>query len=226
MGTWGFGLFDSDAALDEVDTLRRTISLSGPPHEVATSIGLVAWLDAGRLDWKPELMRATIADLLADPSSLPVEARRALHEIAMDPKGVARRRTRPPELLFVLGPYVDGPLFRSLFELPDGRVVVDRFAAACVEAMDAAVAREYQTLQTSDYQSQFGPLGLLVELRRIGVRLDRASVLLWRHDFERVNARTHEQRRFWNEVVPRVRAALDYLLDDALSVAPAPLRRR
>ncbi|MGE0710298.1 MAG: hypothetical protein AB7N76_13710 [Planctomycetota bacterium] len=241
MGTWGDGLFDSDAALDLVAEHTKAeeqaiAKLGGAKpsakraEELAARVGLLLQL-APFAFTKPAI--AEVAQGLTPAfGGLRPAARELLRRVA-EGEGDAlaeRRGKRSKELRQALGGYLCGKREPSLFASPAGEQVLQRFADRCLRGLEGSLrCPDLEELQWSGGMALLGLL-LLVEPPRVpGARLSKGLARL-----ERLWAK--QQRKgelaFWDRFVPNARLAFELALlrhgtsDDAAAIRAARKERQ
>lgn len=204
MGTWGTGLWDNDASLDAMSALIRL------PAGKDVTRALVSW---GLRLWFGQCTPAEFSRGLERHSKALVKLPKPLFEelvsIAQRPAEYARRTSRRPEHLALLGGYCDGYRVAPLFALPGAREVVAEVAERCAARLDRALTA---AKKVSLYEDGLPELGVLLELTNIGVFQPSARVEAWRAGFAEMNARTTEERAFWDEFSGRVQSLFPLLV--------------
>jgi hypothetical protein len=141
---------------------------------------------------------------------MPEETRTALRKIAANPKAATERRgARTTEDRAVLGAYNDGPRFDVLFRVPGANAVLGDVAERCIAHLDEVMRNEDADLY--EIAGDLAPLGVLLEMRAVGVRVPRAKVKAWEAAFRRMDESTDAERTFWDKYVNRVRKGLSRL---------------
>jgi hypothetical protein len=212
MGTWGSGLFDNDHALDVLDELIVVKPRPELVHQLVNQALKVwtgspsFWLDGpDRLDprefMKP-LQRHTKALTKLPPALFELLATMTKsRSLAND------RRDRSPEVGTVTGGYRCGWRIDEIFSLP-GAVEVVRTVA---ERNAATLDRVFASTKLTFYENELTELGVLTVFTELGVRHPVARVDAWARGFDAIDARTTDEREFWDEFVGRVRPAFTLL---------------
>jgi hypothetical protein len=210
MGTWDDGLYDNDHALDVLPEMTEGVDLDKSPAHLAVGIGLRVWMAPTSLELHGEEIRGALQRHEGWLAELPEEAREALREIASDPKGACERRgSRTTEDRAVLGTYNEGPRIDALFRVPGAHEVIGDVAEKCIAHLDELTRHEDADLY--EIAGDLAPLGVLLEMRAVGVRVPRAKVKAWQAAFRRMEESTDAERAFWDKYVTRVKKGLTRL---------------
>jgi hypothetical protein len=200
MGAWNHGLYDNDAALDARGELLSGIGIPDDPPLFAATIGLLALLDPTADQF------AQVKDHAA-MSSLPSEVREAAQVAAFvgasGPCLPYRQSVR--EVLGIDASY--GRVVEPLLELRETISIARAIRNRCIDIVDTGF--EYGDLSTG------GILGLLIELRELGVATSPDAVDKWTSRFERVCQQaeldTSDDARFLRGWCNSYRAGLELL---------------
>jgi hypothetical protein len=204
MGTWDDGLYDNDHALDVLPEMTQGIDLDKSPAHLSVGVGLRLWMASSSFDTHSDEVRAAIHRHEGWLLELPEDAREELREIADDPKAVCERRgSRTPEDRAVLGTYNEGPRVDALFRVPGADAVIRDVAERCMAHLDELTRHEDADLY--EVAGDLAPLGVLLEMRAVGVRVPRAKVKAWQAAFKRMDETTDAERSFWDKYVTRVK---------------------
>jgi hypothetical protein len=210
MGTWDDGLYDNDHALDVLPELTEGVDLDKSPAHLAVGIGLRIWMAPASLQLQGGEVRAALGRHEGWLAELPDEAREALLAIATDPKtACGRRASRTQEDRAVLGTYNEGPRIDALFRVPGADAVIREVADKCMAHLDELIVHEDADLYEG--AGDLAPLGVLLEMRAVGVRVPRAKVKAWQAAFRRMDEATDAERIFWDKYVTRVKKGLTRL---------------
>jgi hypothetical protein len=188
MGTWHDALYDDDHALDLLPELTSDIDLDESPAHLAVGIGLRLWMAPESIELCADELRAALARHEGWVADLPERTRAALNEIAADPKSAAGKR-------------VD-----ALFRVPGATAVIQDVADKCIAHLDEATRNEDADLY--EIAGDLAPLGVLLEMRAVGVRVPRPKVKAWAAAFKRMDAATDAERGFWDRYAERVKKDL------------------
>ena len=199
MSTWGKGLYDNDEALDARGDLLSGIGIPDDPKLFAGCIGLLALLDPTADQF------AAIKDHAA-LSSLPTGLREAASVAAMigasGPSLPYRDRVR--DILGIDASY--GRVVEPLLELRETIQIARAIRNRCIAIVDEGF--EYGETSVG------GIVGVLLELRELGVATSPDTVDHWCTEFDRICADVHDdaehakQVRAWCE---SFRAGLELL---------------
>jgi hypothetical protein len=204
MGTWDDGLYDNDHALDVLPEMTEGVDLDRSPAHLAVGIGLRLWMAASSLHLHTDEIRAALGRHEGWLAELPEEAREALRAIAADPKAAAERRgSRTQEDRAVLGTYNEGPRIDALFRVQGAGDVIREVAEKCIAHLDELTRHEDADLY--EIAGDLAPLGVLLEMRAVGVRVPRAKIKAWQAAFRRMDETTDAERVFWDKYVTRVK---------------------
>jgi hypothetical protein len=212
MGTWDSGLFDNDHALDVLDELILVKPRPELRHQLVNQALKVwtaspsLWLDgADKLD-----TRAFMKPLQRDTralTKLPPVLFELLATMTKSPSLANDRRDRSPEVAAVVGGYRCGWRIDEIFSLPGAMDVVRTVA----ERNAATIDRDFASTKLTFDELELTELGVLTLFTELGVRHPAARVDAWERGFDAVDARTAEERSFWDEFVVRVRPAFALL---------------
>jgi hypothetical protein len=212
MGTWNDALYDNDHALDVLSEMTEGVDVDKSPAHLAVGIGLRVWMAPASVEHHGDEIRDALRRHESWLAELPEDARAALHEIASDPKGVCERRaSRTPEDRVVLGTYNDGPRVDALFRVPGADAVLRDVAEKCIAHLDELTRHEDADLY--EIAGDLAPLGVLLEMRVVGVRVPRAKVKAWQAAFGRMDEATDAERAFWDKYVTRVKKGFTRLVN-------------
>lgn len=125
---------------------------------------------------------------------LPKTLFEALSNVAQRPDSFKVHRSRKAEHAAVLGGYCSGYRMDPLFDLPETRALTQAVGERCAKRLDSGLSN-----QTTLYEDQLAELGVLLELTNVGLFQDTARVERWKQGFAAMNARTTEERPFWDE---------------------------
>jgi hypothetical protein len=204
MGTWDDGLYDNDHALDVLPEMTEGVDLDRSPAHLAVGIGLRVWMASSSLEPHSGEIRAALQRHEAWLAELPEEARKALCDIADNPKAASERRgSRTPEDRAVLGTYNEGPRIDVLFRVQGADDVIREVADKCIAHLDEVTRHEDADLY--EIAGDLAPLGVLLEMRAVGVRVPRAKIKAWQAAFRRMDESTDAERAFWDKYVARVK---------------------
>ena len=126
---------------------------------------------------------------------LPKPLFEALSNVAQRPDSFKVHRSRKAEHAAVLGGYCSGYRMDPLFDLPETRALTQAVGERCAKRLDSGLSNQKTTL----YEDQLAELGVLLELTNVGLFRDTARVERWKQGFSAMNARTTEERPFWDE---------------------------
>lgn len=208
MGAWGEGLYDSDVALDTLDDLFRTMDPMERPAQLGAVIGVMAQFFESELVCALEEEEDWTELLLSPPESamLSERARATLKRIAESPEEALESGTRArlAEHTDLLGTYSDGPRFEELFSAPGTDAFIAEISETFMAHLDVIPTDE----DLHDHSGDLAPLGLLLEL---GVRVEPSRLNEWFRRFEVLDAKTTEQRDFWDDYCSKVRRIFELL---------------
>jgi len=215
MGTWDDGLYDRDDALDALGGIFEIVedNLDASPAHFFAGLGLLAWMEASSLAVHPEKFQQCIDRHRDWVDAAPPRARERILALYADPKQFAERDgSRPPEITAVLGGYCDGPREDALLTVPGADAVIAELAERCCAVLDAMTedTKEWSG-DLYERSSELAPLGVILELTTLGVRIPRERVAAWREAFEFVNENTPDEREFYDRYAARVRKGFDFL---------------
>lgn len=197
MGVWNTGLYGSDDALDARTGLINDIALPGEPRLFAACVGLLALLEPTARQFD------SIAghDAL---SALPQELREAT-AVAASVHASGPRLPYTAQLGDILG--IDascGRVVDPLLELREAITVARAIRDRCVRAIDDR--------RTGSETGVGGILGILLELRELGIATSPDVVDEWLDSFDRVGATGDRyETDFMREWTRSYRGALELL---------------
>lgn len=194
MSTWGKGLWDNDKSVDAVGGMIRVMPSKDLWHLLACW-GLRLWFG----QCEPKEFARGIERKAKDVVKLPKPVFNALSEIAQRPDAFKAHRSRKPEHSALIGDSSGGYRMEPLFELPEVRAVTETVAERCAARLDSAFKKKHSLPQDA-----LPELGVLLELTNVRLYQDAARVEKWKTGFAAMNARTTEERPFWDEYVARV----------------------
>jgi hypothetical protein len=116
------------------------------------------------------------------------------------------RRDRSPEVAAVTGDYRCGWRIDEIFSLPGATEVVRTVAERNATTLDRVLRAD-----ATFYEHQLTELGVLTIFTELDVRQPAARVEAWVRGFDAIDARTTDERGFWDEFVGRVRPAFALL---------------
>jgi hypothetical protein len=210
MGTWGDGLYDNDHSLDVLGDLFKTLELEKSPAHLAVSLGVRLWMEPSGIGVRAEKYREIIRRRESWLRYLPAPAAEALREIAANPKAASEREgSRSDEVRQVVGSYNDGPRIDALLQVPGADAILQPLADRCMEKLDRVFKGKMDLYELA---GEIAPLGVLLELRAVGIRVPPAKVETWRKGFSKSDQATKEERGFWDDYVERVKPGFDLLL--------------
>ena len=174
MGAWGEGLYDNDGALDELGGLIDTLPLRAGAVPMATSVGLITWL-------QPSASQRVIEVVCEHPdwvSLLSKQVQELLHRFVHDTKAFTAGRSRSTQLTEILGGYCDGPRYDALLTLEGSAKVIAKLGRAAAERLEDGLQSATDLYEAS---RPIGNLGVLLELAERGYWSPRtASLKEWR----------------------------------------------
>ncbi len=198
MGAWDTGLYGSDDALDARGGFLKKVSLPQDPKLFAACVGLLALLDP----------TAHQFDSITGHSAL-TELPQGLREAAMVAATVHASGPRLPytaELVDILG--IDasyGRVVDPLLELRETIMIARALRDRCVKEID-----DFSRGETA----VGGLLGILLELRELGVATSPDVVDEWLEHFDRVRATgDRDETDYVREWSRSYRAALELLAE-------------
>lgn len=201
MGTWGDGLYDSDAALDTLGDIAQGVDLDPSPAHLAVGIGLIRWFTPSYLADRVEQIRGS-----AHLDAVPKPAKQRLQQLVDDPQAdpVGARSEEVEDIVGRASARDD-----DLLRIEGGQPILDAFA----ERVSTVVDRDLQDDEDLDeVAGMLAPLGPLLELKvAFGKTPDGARLARWRAAFDQVDANTPDERSFWDRYVARVRRVFDAL---------------
>ncbi len=209
MGTWGEGLYDNDAALDLLADLVDSIDPEQSPTHLAVGLGLKLWMLPVHVDTGADEVRRILDRKQDWLAKLPAPARAELQALAANPKAMSERPgSRSPENRAIIGGYENGPRVDALFQVEGASEVLAGLAERLGKVLDEALEAEADLYEVSD---SLAALGMLLELRAIGVRSAPARIERWKQAYAAADRATREERGFWDAYSARVLQALERL---------------
>jgi hypothetical protein len=179
MGAWDHGLYANDDALDARGDLLSGIGIPDDPMMFAACLGLLALLD-------PTADQLALVKSHAALGALPSELREAAQVTAMigasGPCLPYRKRVR--EVLGIDASY--GRVVEPLLELRETVPIARAIRNRCIEVVDAGF--EYGDVSTG------GVLGVLLELRELGVATSPDAVDTWLARFGRIDQQAEQDQ--------------------------------
>lgn len=173
MGAWNTGLYGSDEALDTRGAFLDDVALPGEPKLFAACVGLLAFLDPTARQFESIAYHEAL-------SALPQGLREAT-TVAASVHASGPRLPYTAELGDILG--IDasyGRVVDPLLELRETITIARAIRDRCVRAIDD---------QRSESEIALGGiLGILLELRELGIATSPDVADEWLDSFERVRA--------------------------------------
>lgn len=209
MGTWGEGLYDNDAALDLLAELVDSVDPEQSPTHLAVGLGLKLWMLPVHVDTGADEIRRILERKQDWLTKLPTPARAELQALAANPKAMSQRPgSRSPENRAIIGGYENGPRVEALFQVEGASELLAELAERLGKVLDEALETEAGLYEVSE---ALAALGMLLELRAIGVRSAPARVERWKQAYAAADRATREERGFWDAYSARVLQALERL---------------
>lgn len=209
MGTWGEGLYDNDAALDLLAELVDSVDPEQSPTHLAVGLGLKLWMLPVHVDTGADEIRRILERKQDWLTKLPAPARAELQALAANPKAMSQRPgSRSPENRAIIGGYENGPRVEALFQVEGASELLAELAERLGKVLDEALETEAGLYEVSE---ALAALGMLLELRAIGVRSAPARVERWKQAYAAADRATREERGFWDAYSARVLQALERL---------------
>lgn len=224
MGTWGEGLYDNDSALDDLADLLSIDTESCGIVELATRIGLAAWLNPTVIRCDEGELRARVEALSSDMEQLPQETREALLTLLANPEPALDCHSRTSEATYAIGGYSNGPRIDALLRFPGAKAVIDEFGEQMAKLLDNTLAVR-GNVDLYETAGSLAPLGILIELALVGLfQPAPGRVEEWRNGFTTIDKATKSERGFWWKYVRRVRAGFDLIAPEPKVQKAAPTR--
>lgn len=196
MGAWDTGLYGSDDALDARGAFLKHVSLPGEPKLFAACVGLLALLDPTAHQFESITVHSALGEL---PQGLREAAMVAATVHASGP-----RLPYPQQVVDILG--IDasyGRVVDPLLELRETIMIARALRDRCVKQIDE-FAREDTAVG--------GLLGILLELRELGVATSPDVIDEWLDSFDRVRATgDRDESEYVREWSRSYRSALELL---------------
>lgn len=201
MGTWDDGLYDNDGALDVLGDIFDSLPVDRSPVHFIVSMGLRIWLHGDDLELLEEDLERHQDWLQAFP-----DAANALRELS---EADDYESTRSKEVTEVLGDYCDGPRLGALLDIEGADEVIAALIAKCREHLNEVT--NDADLDLYEAAAEFGPLGVLIELRSRPGAVPLRDLDAWEAAFSKADAATNSERDFWDKYVSRVRTGFKLL---------------
>lgn len=209
MGTWGEGLYDNDAALDLLADLVGSVDPEESPTHLSVGLGLRLWMLPVHVDTGADEIRRILDRKREWLVKLPAPARAELMALAVDPKAMSQRPgSRIPEHRAIIGGYENGPRVDALLEVAGATELLGELAERLAQHLDEGLDGQRNLYEVSD---ALAALGVLLELRTIGVRCAPDRIARWKEAYTASDRATGEERSFWDAYSRRVLEALKRL---------------
>jgi hypothetical protein len=202
------GLYGDDAALDVVAALVEIVDPGASPAHLSVGLGLRAWMQPDAIEDAADGIRRLIESHAAWLDLLPAAAGRALRRLAADPLAFIARGSRSAALTDLLGSAADGPRVDALFRVPGAPAVLATVAARAIARLDELAASDGDL---PDLHPRLAPIGVLLELRALGITVPRGHATVWRLALDRFDRATRTDRALWDPYADRARRALAQL---------------
>jgi hypothetical protein len=180
---------------------------SASAAHLAVGLGLRAWMQPDAIEDAADGIRRLIARHAFWIERLPAPAARALHRLAADPLAFVARGSRSPALIEILGTAANGPRVDALLRVPGAPAILATVAARCIARLDELAATDGDL---AELHPRLAPLGVLLELRALGIAVPRGHAEVWRLAVERFARATGDRSR-WGPYADHLRRALALL---------------